>query len=183
MVGSQADFQELKHYTFTLSIHANPNYFRRRLNVYSISVVCYLCWRKVPLHMRVAVIRQVLIPKMLYGAELWGTNAKILGKAQNVANEAMRMVVGGSTRDTTIPLAPLYRELGVPPLEATAKGRVARGYAKALTLKTFVQSVADLQGEWAPAARRLVLRDMPAKAMISKRVELRFLGVKTAELI
>ena len=43
MLGSQADFQELKHHTFTLSIHANPNYFRRRLNVYSISVVCYAC--------------------------------------------------------------------------------------------------------------------------------------------
>ena len=38
MLLSQADFQELKHYTFTLSIHANPNYFRRRLNVYSITV-------------------------------------------------------------------------------------------------------------------------------------------------
>ena len=43
MRGSQADFQKLKHFTFTLSINANPDYFRRRLNVYSISVVCLPC--------------------------------------------------------------------------------------------------------------------------------------------
>ena len=148
-----------------------------------LRVQAYLCWSKVPLHLRVAVIRQVLILKMIYGAELWGTNVKRVEAGQKIVNEALRMVVGAQRSDRMVHLLGLWRELNVPPLRATIKARMVRGYAKAHYLRTFIKDVAKLQGEWAPAARTWTMKTLPVLAANSKIPELRFLSTETADRV
>lgn len=53
--------------------------------------------RNIPLPMKVSVVRGVLIPILLYGAEVYGMNTKITSSMQVLVNQALRLLVGVNT--------------------------------------------------------------------------------------
>jgi hypothetical protein len=115
-----------------------------------------LGYSKVPIHIKAKIIKAVLVPKMLYGAELWGTDKKRVNKAQQVIDEALRICLGAKAKDKTLHMAGLWRECNIPPLACTAKGKVCRGIIKASGVRTFIN---DLTGESPSSLLRMGLTD------------------------
>lgn len=62
--------------------------------------------------------------------ETWAMEAALCQKGQAVTNEAMRLVLGCKTKATTIPVAAMWRESGVPEAKALFVARKARAWFK-----------------------------------------------------
>ena len=84
------------------------------------------------------VLQAVVGSSLLYGSEIWGMNAERCRKGQLVMNEAMRLMMGSKAKATNIPVAAMWRELGVPPVRAMAAARRARAWFKFPSLKTWI---------------------------------------------
>jgi hypothetical protein len=144
-----------------------------------LGIRAFLGYQRLPMHLRVAAIRAILIPQLLYGTELWGTNKHHTGAAQTVVNEALRLVVGSRGSDTTAHLAGLWRECNVLPLDCMAKGKVCRGIIKTRALRTYMKDLmatspgklktTNLGTTWAYMAGSLLTDKVPRLAEIWKR--------------
>ena len=104
----------------------------------------YLYSRTIPVHMKMAVIRAVLVPVLLYGAEIYGMNKSITGRMQSFLTGALKAVVG-VPQNGHFGLVSLWRELNVPPICALAAGRRARALVKARSLRTWVSRLAGME--------------------------------------
>jgi len=104
----------------------------------------FLYSRTIPIHMKMAVTRAVLVPVLLYGAEIYGMNKSITGKMQSFLTGALKAVVGLSQSSRT-GLVSLWRELKMPPICALAAGRRARALVKCRSLRTWVSRLAGME--------------------------------------
>ena len=102
----------------------------------------FLRKKEVPIPMKMSVMRGVVMPRLLFGAEVYGMSKKITYKMQTMVNRSLRKVVGLSSKSMVSNVA-LWRETGVPPLAATSAGRRARAYQKARILNTWVRKLVD----------------------------------------
>jgi len=98
----------------------------------------FLASRMIPLSARIAVVRGVILASVLYGGEIWGMNQVRCEKAQILVNKALRVVVGARERDTTIPVAAMWRETGIAPIHAWSSARRARACIKYPQLTTWI---------------------------------------------
>ena len=89
----------------------------------------FLRRQSIPARMRKGVVQGVLVPTLLYGAELYGMRADILGPMQALLNGAMRPVAGASAK-ATVASSALWREVGIAPVHALAVARRARALHK-----------------------------------------------------
>jgi len=90
-----------------------------------------------PLAMRLRVIQAVILPTLLYGAEVYGMNRAITDSMQTLANKCFRAILGIRVRSIyPVPSIPLWYELGQQPICALAAGYKARAFQKGSTLKT-----------------------------------------------
>jgi hypothetical protein len=131
----------------------------------------FLGYQRLPMHLWVASIRAILIPQLLYCVALWGTNKNHTGAAQKVVNEALRLVVGARSSDTTAHLAGLLSECNVPLLGCIAKGKVCRGIIKTGALRTYTKALmamspgklktSKLDTTWAYMAGSLLTEKVP----------------------
>ena len=95
-----------------------------------------------PSAMRMRVIQAVVLPTLLFGAEVYGMNRRITTAMQGLANKCYRAVIGARIRTCApVPSVPLWEELGQKPICALAAGYRARAYRKAATLKTQIQKL------------------------------------------
>jgi len=94
----------------------------------------------VPLECKLAVIKGVVIPTLLYGAELWGQSMARTSKGQTLVNNLLRLTVG-TQRNTRVPVAYLQREYDIQPLDVMAATRRARLYWKAMYTKTWLKDL------------------------------------------
>ena len=102
----------------------------------------FLRKREIPIPMKMSVLRGVVMPRLLFGAEVYGMSKMITDRMQTMVNRALRKVVGLSSKAMVSNVA-LWRETGVPPLAATTAGRRARAYQKTRTLNTWVPRLVD----------------------------------------
>ncbi|CAN0061159.1 unnamed protein product, partial [Ascophyllum nodosum] len=95
----------------------------------------FLRTRVIPVPMKVAVVRGVAIPRLLFGAEVYGMNKAITEPMQVLLNQVWRMV-GGMNRNPTVSTVAIWREMGTPPICAMAAARRARALQKCRKLNT-----------------------------------------------
>ena len=101
----------------------------------------FLRCRSFPLRGRLMALRAVLLPTLLYGAEVWGMKKKSTDQMQMLLNKALRLCAGASMRTTRISNVALWSELRVPPICALAAGRRARGFQKYGKLRSWVSTM------------------------------------------
>ncbi len=105
------------------------------------SLTLFLRSSVIPMHLRMQVLKSVVLPRLLYGCELYGMNKRLTERVQSYLNRALRAVLGLAPRSTVSSVA-LWRECGVPPICAMAAGRRARAFQKCLKLHSWVAAVA-----------------------------------------
>lgn len=100
----------------------------------------FLRSRAMPVSMKVAVVRGVILPRLLFGAEVFGMKKEITHAMQVQINKALRLTAGMGARTTASNVA-IWRELKIPPICASAAARRARALQKAASLRTVVARV------------------------------------------
>ncbi|CAN0507827.1 unnamed protein product, partial [Ectocarpus sp. 12 AP-2014] len=102
----------------------------------------FLRSQHMPIPMKVAVVRGVILPKLLFGAEVYGMRKEITHAMQVQMNRAFRLVVGLREKGTVSNVA-LWRELAIPPICASAAARRARALQKAGSMRTTIATVVN----------------------------------------
>ena len=102
----------------------------------------FLRKREIPIPMKMSVMRGVVMPRLLFGAEVYDMSKMITDRMQTMVNRPLRKVVGLSAKAMVSNVA-LWRKTGVPSLAATTAGRRARAYQKTRTLNTWVRRLVD----------------------------------------
>ena len=106
------------------------------------TITPFLKCASIPLPMKVAVVRTVMVPRLLFGAEVYGMNKKITQQMQVFLNRTSRMMLGISA-NATVSNTALWREIGIPPICAQATARRARALQKARKLSTWVSTLVE----------------------------------------
>ena len=96
-----------------------------------------------PPSMRWQVVRAVIVPRLLYGAEVYGMNRALTDRMQTLFNQALRGILGSSLGQGVgrLPSAPLWAEFCTAPICALAASRRARAYRKCFDLKTAIGTI------------------------------------------
>jgi len=92
----------------------------------------------IPPHTRIMVLKAVIIPKMLYGSEMWGCSRKRTDKVQLLVNWVLRWIIGAQGPITGTTVGGMFRELAVRPICATSSGNKVRAYFKFGECKTWI---------------------------------------------
>ena len=97
----------------------------------------FITYPVLPLTMRLRVIQAVVLPTLLFGAEVYGMNRVITDSMQVLANKCYRALIGVRVNSyTLVASAPLWSEVCQKPICALAGGYWARAFQKAALLKT-----------------------------------------------
>lgn len=92
----------------------------------------------IPVSLRLTLIRGMLLPTLLYGAEIWGLrDASLLKPLENILARAASLVIQGHSRQRLCRLTVLA-ELELPTVTACAAARRARAWAKFPSLPTVI---------------------------------------------
>jgi exonuclease III len=106
-----------------------------RKTVHSLSA--FLSCPFIPMSSRWLIVQVVVLPRLLYGAEIYGMNRELTDAMQQHLNYALRCVLG-IPRWKHMSSYLLWQEMRMKPICAIAAGRRARAYSKSLGLKTWV---------------------------------------------
>ena len=87
-------------------------------------------------------LRTRVIPRLLFGAEVYGMNKAITEPMQVLLNQVWRMV-GGMNRNPTVSTVAIWREMGTPPICAMAAAQRARALQKCRKLNTWVRHLVE----------------------------------------
>jgi len=93
---------------------------------------------RIPLSLRVKVVRAILLPVLTYGGVVWGMAEPRSRGPQRVLAETLRLLVSLRPRNSLVSAATLGLELGIPPIYATVCAARARGYLKYGELRTTI---------------------------------------------
>jgi hypothetical protein len=96
----------------------------------------------VPIYVRARVLKAVVLPRLLFGAEIYGCCRVLTDRMQIFMNQALRSLVGLSAKATVANVA-LWREFKIQPLCALAAARRVRAYQKCASLKTWVRELVN----------------------------------------
>ena len=104
-----------------------------------LSLLPFLSCNVLPMSMRLRVVQAVIMPRLLFGAEVYGMNRALTTKMQTLLNMAYKAILGISrVRNNSVPSVGLWCEMLARPVCATAAGRRARAYRKCFSLSTTV---------------------------------------------
>lgn len=92
-------------------------------------LVPFLRTQSIPLKMRTAVVKTVVMPTLLFGSEIYGMNKAITSKMQVFLNQSLKALAGVSLKAPVANVA-LWREFDIPPVCASAAARRARAWSK-----------------------------------------------------
>ena len=92
----------------------------------------------IPLNLKLMVIKGAVLPKILYGSELYGCDKIRSHIAQQAVNPYLRLALTASEKSTAGSNLSLWRESGVAPIYAKAAKRRVRLYLKSKTMKTWL---------------------------------------------
>ena len=120
----------------------------------------------IPMPMRLQVIKAIVIPLCLYGAEIYGMCRALTVKAQHLVNTTLRWLIGiVKGGNNWVPHQALWSECKLDPICAIAAGRRVRAYAKSRGLKSTIGRVikkpmGGLRWTWMSGVQRWVSRHM-----------------------
>jgi len=90
--------------------------------------------------MRLTVIRGVLFPRLLFGAEIYGMNRELTNRIQGLLNKAQTTILGDNMRTISVGL---WAEMGLDPICAMAAARRARAFGQCGQLRTWVRELVN----------------------------------------
>ena len=122
----------------------------------------FLRCSSIPLIMRTLVLKAVVVPILLFGAELYGMCREVTKKVQIFLNQALRAMASVPNRSSVSNVA-LWREFRVPPICASAAARRARAWRKCIGSRTWIGLMAQypmrsLKWTWVTGSTRWVKR-------------------------
>jgi hypothetical protein len=131
--------------------------------VYSLAP--FLRCQVIPLADRLRVIQGVVLPRLLYGAELYGMNRELTDAMQRLLNMSLRSMLRVGTW-TSLSTYALWQEFGVLPICALAAGRRIRAFLKCFALSTWVHELVSepfrtRRWTWVTGVGRWTLRQCP----------------------
>lgn len=97
----------------------------------------FLRCETISMPVKAAVIKEAVIPRLLFGAEIYGMNSKVTGHIQGFLNQTLRLAVGLGPKSMVSSVA-LCREMELPPIHIMAAARRARALQKCSILKTWI---------------------------------------------
>jgi len=104
------------------------------------SLAPFLSCPIIPMSSRWMIVQVVVLPRLLYGAEIYGMNRALTDAMQRSLNFALRCVLGIPKFRSMSSLL-LWKEMRSKPICALAASRRARAYVKAFGLKTWVNQL------------------------------------------
>lgn len=113
---------------------------------------------RIPLAMRLHMLKYILVPTLSFGGELWGMSVDRSAAADRVLNTALRSLVRMGDRSTLISALVLGLETSVSPIAARVAGSRARAVHKYGNLRTVVASLLHNPGLPARSMRSSWLR-------------------------
>jgi hypothetical protein len=122
---------------------------------------------RIPLPIRVQIVKSCLVPVLTYGCELWGMAESRAVGPQRVLSQALRTVLG-TRRSTAMAHATLGLELGIAPIHAIATAARARALAKYPTSRCLIgdlvrnEPVRMRKWTWVTGSRLWLRRHIPA---------------------
>ncbi|KAK4523986.1 hypothetical protein GAYE_SCF01G2059 [Galdieria yellowstonensis] len=105
---------------------------------------------RIPMDLRLRVVKSCLLPSLLWGSEWWGMHQLHAKSLSLVLNQTLRMVVGVHMKHTGVSIPALYTELGIPSVESLIAGRWARLWAKGPSMRTWISQLC----QWIPTFRK-----------------------------
>ena len=143
-----------------------PSMIRSRRKLGRLTVLHLLPFLRstvLPVSMRYTVVRAVIVPRLLYGAEVYGMNRVLTNTMQTLVNTALKAVLGIVSARSSVPSAPLWQEFRLAPVCALAAGRRARAYRKCFTLSTTIGAIIanplrSKQWTWSSGTPRWIAR-------------------------
>ncbi|KAK4527684.1 hypothetical protein GAYE_SCF43G5610 [Galdieria yellowstonensis] len=118
---------------------------------------------RIPMDLRLRVVKSCLLPSLLWGSEWWGMHQLHAKRLSLVLNQTLRMVVGVS-------IPALYTELGIPSVESLIAGRRARLWAKGPSMRTWISQLCQWiptfrKGTWVKNTKAWLLRRLGSSAV------------------
>ena len=99
----------------------------------------FLSSKRIPIEMRILSLKTFILPILTYAGEIWGMVGGCgADKLQTILNRTLRNMIGLGRGDSGVALAPIYRELRVPPIKAIIASARARAYCKASNLGSYI---------------------------------------------
>lgn len=143
-----------------------PSMIRSRRKLGRLTILHLLPFLRstvLPVSMRYTVVRAVIVPRLLYGAEVYGMNRALTNTMQTLVNTALKAVLGIVSARSSVPSAPLWQEFGLAPVCALAAGRRARAYRKCFSLSTTIGTIIanplrSKQWTWSSGTPRWITR-------------------------
>ena len=130
--------------TFTSNIEVggmmNDRMDMGRKLIFSLSP--FLRTQSIPLRMRAAVVKSVVVPMLVYGSEIYGQNKRLVNKMQIFINQSLR-VMAGLSHKAPVSNAALWREFSIAPVCAAGSARRTRAWRKCSTSNTWVQRLTN----------------------------------------
>jgi hypothetical protein len=141
-----------------------------RKTVYSLAP--FLRCPVVPLSLRLQVIRGVVLPRLLYGAEIYGMNRALTDVMQRHLNSALRSLVRTESW-RGLPSYGLWKEFNIKPICALAAGRRIRAFLKCFSLSTWVKRLVEnplstRKWTWVTGVGRWTMRQCPQHSPLDK---------------
>lgn len=90
-----------------------------------------------PMHAKLRVVKNIIIPTISYAAELWGMNVKFSQPAQSLLTKCLKATIGSKLDSKLISARLLHHELGISSIYAISSMLRARAYWKYPRLRTW----------------------------------------------
>jgi hypothetical protein len=141
-----------------------------RKTVYSLAP--FLRCPVIPLSDRMKVIQGVVLPRLLYGAELYGMCRSLTDAMQRLLNTALRSMLRVGPWSSLSSYA-LWQEFGIKPVCALAAGRRVRAFLKCFKLRTWVHELVTepyrtRKWTWVTGVSRWTMQQCPKHSDLPK---------------
>ncbi len=81
--------------------------------------------------MRRKIVSMVVLPRLLFGSEIYGMNRELTNAMQRLLNKTLRDIISPAGSIGHIGSVSMWGEMGIPPICALAAARRARAWSKA----------------------------------------------------
>jgi hypothetical protein len=138
----------VQHYVYLgLDFHSNLDLSKMvklrtekgRKVLYHLKPLLRCC--SIPTMVKLTILRTIVIPVLLYGAELWGLSATRTIRQQSLINKALRWTLNYRGPITLMSIGAIHEELDVESLRVQMANSRVRAYIKYPTLKTWIATL------------------------------------------
>ena len=98
----------------------------------------FLRCERIPISIRLTILRSCILPVATFGGEIWGFNKGHAARLQSAFDYGLKLVTLRSGRSRACASRVLYRETGIAPIEALAAAARLRLLLKAPRMKTWI---------------------------------------------